>query len=209
MAQFRRAGSGESHVRHPHKESGTQRDGRGVRGHRIPFCRPDREGRQGDLVRQREGEAKRQLPYAPRRQHPHSRQYGVSAPLVGIYLAEPVYVADIPHIQNGSYVPRICPNQKDQVPRTMWPELAVPLQEQKPLVLFPGQLLKVNGVLCRYKGFSISGNKWVLQDPRKSFSEGDPLKGFPISSIAKPEDLQLINEDILGECFKDLEASEE
>lgn len=128
---------------------------------------------------------------------------------LGMYLAEPIYAADLPYIKNGSYVPRICPGQTEQAPRTMWPELDVSLQERKPIVLFPGQLIKVNGVFCRYKQFKIAGNKWVLFDPRKFSSGEEPLKGVPISSVAKPEGLQLINEDILGKCFKEAETSEE
>lgn len=91
----------------------------------------------------------------------------------------------------------------------MWPELDISLKEQKPIVLFPGQLIKVNGVLCRYKQFKIAGNKWVLFDPRKFSLGEEPLKGLPISSVAKPEGLQLVNEDILGKCFKEAETSEE
>lgn len=128
---------------------------------------------------------------------------------LGMYLAEPIYAADLPYIKNGSYVPRICPGQTEQAPRAMWPELDISLKVQKPIVLFPGQLIKVNGVLCRYKQFKIAGNKWVLFDPRKFSSGEEPLKGVPISSVAKPEGLQLINEDILGKCFKEAETSEE
>lgn len=124
----------------------------------------------------------------------------------GGYIAEPIYAADLPAIKNGTYVPRRCPAQGKQMPRTMWPVIDQSMQVHEPIVLFPGQCIRVNGTLCRYKTFGISSNTWVLLDPCSQFIAAagqklEPLKGLPISSIAKPEDLELVSEDILGECF--------
>ncbi|MCI7505301.1 MAG: type II CRISPR RNA-guided endonuclease Cas9 [Coriobacteriaceae bacterium] len=120
----------------------------------------------------------------------------------GCYLMEPVYYADIPFLDNG-YEPKVIPPQTSKRPRELWDPVPETAAETEPLVLFSGDMLCVNGEYKRFSGVDIAACAWKLTDP---ITGSDATKGFPLSSVVKPEDLRVVHEDILGRCFHSLKG---
>lgn len=121
----------------------------------------------------------------------------------GSYLIEPVYYADVAAIRAGTYVPRSIPRASERRTRDRWPEIPPAAMARKPVELRMGNALQIGSELARFKTVMISTNQWVLADIRKL--GGGPLKGLPLSQIGPNTEFQVIDEDILGLCYGDLE----
>ena len=116
----------------------------------------------------------------------------------GEYLREPVYYSDIAFIKNGSYTPRYCVTDKA---RCNWPLVPLDIVEnQEPIILRRGQLLTIGGEMMRFIQFNTSDNALWLSQLKKF-----PKRTAPKESIGKatsPNFIEVIHEDILGDCFK-------
>lgn len=118
----------------------------------------------------------------------------------GRYYAEPVYFNDIPHLSDPGRRPR---HPAKGTARPLWPEIPEEALRDRPLVLHAGQLISVNGLVARYKGFMISTNQWSVE----SALSGEEVKGFPtIASLSAADELELVDEDAIGEVWNRLRA---
>lgn len=116
----------------------------------------------------------------------------------GKWYAEPVYYADIPAIKNGTYVPRA---GKISVARNAWEPIPEAARRTKPLVLFRGDVISMDGHTARYWSFGIS----TLTLKTKDLITGTEYKGFPtLSKWSKDSYPKKIQEDCLGHCYKGL-----
>lgn len=117
----------------------------------------------------------------------------------GKYYAEPVYYADIPAIANGTYIPRAI---EVHVARTSWKPVPDAALKNKPLVLFRGDVLSVDGTVARYWSIDIAGRRLAMRDLRTD----EPITSFPsIASWSSSNDNRVICEDCLGHCYEHLE----
>lgn len=116
----------------------------------------------------------------------------------GKWYAEPVYYADIPAIKNGTYVPRA---GKATVARNAWEAIPEAAHRTKPLVLFCGDVISMDGHTARYWSFSIN----TLTLKTKDLITGDDYKDFPtLGKWSKDSYPKIIQEDCLGHCYKGL-----
>jgi len=115
------------------------------------------------------------------------------------YLPEPVYYADLASIANGSYEPKVFTRGK---PRPMWKPLPESAKGFSTTLRY-GSPLKVKGALVRFQQFHSSAGDWYLNDIRHLGAE--KLAGMTLASIRNKDDLVAIREDILGNCYSELE----
>ena len=118
----------------------------------------------------------------------------------GKYLIEPVYYADIPSLQNGSYIPRVIPEQTDKKDRSRWDEVPERIRETTPLVLFRNDAIDYKGTLMRFGTVKISSNTWILLDPLSNAKQ--VTEGFPLSGIGPGDMLEVVPEDVLGHSLR-------
>lgn len=78
----------------------------------------------------------------------------------GKWIADPVYCVDIPEYLTGRYVPRI---PKAHVPRNLWEPIPKALLNQRPIQLFFGDTVSIQGNIRIYCGYNINSMKWVLK----------------------------------------------
>ncbi|MDD2588191.1 MAG: type II CRISPR RNA-guided endonuclease Cas9 [Atopobiaceae bacterium] len=110
----------------------------------------------------------------------------------GRYYAEPVYYADIPAIKNGTYVPRAC---KNHVARTEWEPIPLAAMGHKPVTLFRGDVISLDGVLLRFWSFGITNCNMELHD----MHTGEAITPLlTVSSLGRDSALFVIQEDVLG-----------
>ncbi len=113
----------------------------------------------------------------------------------GKWYAEPVYYADIPAIQDGSYVPRAC---TIHVARTSWKPVPESALESKPIVLFFGDVLKVDNHLGRFMGININGCRLAMQ----SLIDKTEIRDWPsFGKWNKSTQVQVLQEDCIGHCY--------
>ena len=118
----------------------------------------------------------------------------------GKYYAEPVYYADIPLIRNGTYTPR---SVEVHVARTAWRAVPPSALKSKPIVLFRGDVLCVDGRLARFWSIDIYSRRMQMRDLRT----GEPVKDFPsIASWRADTAVSVLQEDCLGHCYLGLEG---
>lgn len=115
----------------------------------------------------------------------------------GKWYAEPVYYADIPAIRAGTYVPRAC---TIHVARVNWEPVPKSALISKPIVLFRGDVLMVDGRIGRYWSFAISSCRLTVQD----LCLGTIVdSGYPVtpSSWSSTTEVSILQEDCLGHCY--------
>lgn len=121
----------------------------------------------------------------------------------GRWYAEPVFYADIPFIQNGTYVPRAITIQR---PRTDWAPVPASAMAVPPVILFPKDAVEVDGHFGRFCGVNISSCKWIMKD----LLTKEELTGFPtIAKLGRDSVVRVIQEDVLGHCYRHLNEREE
>lgn len=115
----------------------------------------------------------------------------------GKWYAEPVYYADIPAIKAGTYVPRAC---TIHVARVNWKPVPEAAAQQKPVVLYPGDVLQVGSHVGRYRSFDISNCGLSVN----SLVNKDVIApGFPktLGGWGKDTQVRVLQEDCLGNCY--------
>lgn len=123
----------------------------------------------------------------------------------GCYLSEPVYYSDLGRMKSKTYSYIYCVRDK---PRCEWPEVPQRLIDStKPIVLRRGQLITFGGDLLRFQRFDSSGNKVILSELRKFSETARPKQ--PISKARSSDFVKVVEEDILGDCFKSVATLEE
>ncbi|WP_322154967.1 type II CRISPR RNA-guided endonuclease Cas9 [Paratractidigestivibacter sp.] len=119
----------------------------------------------------------------------------------GKWYAEPVYYADIPAIRAGTYVPRAC---MIHVARTNWEPIPKSVLRSKPIVLFFGDVLKVDGHIGRFAGLNIAGCRLTVL----SLNNKMELSDWPsFGSLGRDTEICVIQEDCLGHCYDNIVLS--
>lgn len=118
------------------------------------------------------------------------------AKVKGQWYGEPVYYADIPAIADGSYVPRY---MKAHSARNLWPEVPEAARMRKPLMIYPGDVVSINGQRARFRGVGINSANWEV-GPLFNLEEGRD-KWPTIASLGKDDVVVVVEEDVLGHCY--------
>lgn len=113
----------------------------------------------------------------------------------GKWYAEPVYYADIPAIKAGTYVPRAC---AIHVARVNWEPVPEAAMEAKPVVLFFGDVLSVDGHVGRFVGFDISGGRLA---PLNLLTKQEVPDWPSLGRWGKDTQVRVLQEDCLGHCY--------
>lgn len=120
----------------------------------------------------------------------------------GAWLAEPVYYAELPNIANKTYIAK---SLKSGVARSSWPVISQEVLDTRPITLFRGDVLLVDGAMARFWSININNAKLKMLD----ISTDEEVKGFPtINSWKSSTDVSVLEEDCLGHCYRDLLAIE-
>ena len=118
----------------------------------------------------------------------------------GRYYFEPVYYADVPRMDDASYVPRY---PVAGLAPAMWPEVPAEARGGRPIILHAGDVVRARGRAARYVSYTISGCNWKLAD----IVTGEPLKGFPsANSLCDDDGFEVMCEDVLGMAWRDVEG---
>ena len=118
----------------------------------------------------------------------------------GRYYFEPVYYADVPRMDDASYVPRY---PVAGLAPAMWPEVPAEARVGRPVILHAGDVVRARGRAARYVSYTISGCNWKLAD----IVTGEPLKGFPsANSLCDDDGFEVMCEDVLGMAWRDVEG---
>lgn len=118
----------------------------------------------------------------------------------GRYYFEPVYYADVPRMDDASYVPRY---PVAGLAPAMWPEVPAEARGGRPIILHAGDVVRARGRAARYVSYTISGCNWKLAD----ILTGEPLKGFPsANSLCDDDGFEVMCEDVLGMAWRDVEG---
>lgn len=118
----------------------------------------------------------------------------------GRYYFEPVYYADVPMMDDTSYVPRY---PVAGLAPAMWPEVPAEARGGRPIILHAGDVVRARGRAARYVSYTISGCNWKLAD----IVTGEPLKGFPsANSLCDDDGFEVMCEDVLGIAWRDVEG---
>lgn len=119
---------------------------------------------------------------------------------MGRYYFEPVYYADVPRMDDASYVPRY---PVAGLAPAMWPEVPAEACGGRPIILHAGDVVRARGRAARYVSYTISGCNWKLAD----IVTGEPLKGFPsANSLCDDDGFEIMCEDVLGMAWRDVEG---
>ncbi len=114
----------------------------------------------------------------------------------GKWYAEPVYYADLPARQAGTYVPKAC---KGKTARINWDPIPDSALSQKPVVLFFGDVLQVDNHLARFRGININNCKLEFSS---LLLKDDEAKGVPtIGKWNASTTVKVFQEDCLGHCY--------
>lgn len=111
--------------------------------------------------------------------------------VVGAWYADPVYKADIPSLQDGTYVPRIA---KRGYGRSVWPCVPVRLLSQCPVELYRGDLVEVDGKVGRFAGYNIANGSWTFADPL----DGSEVEMPSIPSLSNETSLKVIRKGLVS-----------
>lgn len=118
----------------------------------------------------------------------------------GRYYFEPVYYADVPRMDDASYVPRY---PVAGLAPAMWPEVPAEARGGRPIILHAGDVVRARGRAARCVSYTISGCNWKLAD----IVTGEPLKGFPsANSLCDDDGFEVMCEDVLGMAWRDVEG---
>lgn len=118
----------------------------------------------------------------------------------GRHYFEPVYYADVPRMDDASYVPRY---PVAGLAPAMWPEVPAEARVGRPVILHAGDVVRARGRAARYVSYTISGCNWKLAD----IVTGEPLKGFPsANSLCDDDGFEVMCEDVLGMAWRDVEG---
>lgn len=110
----------------------------------------------------------------------------------GRYYAEPIYYDDVPRLSDPDYVPR---TPVRGIARVKWPAVPDEARHERPLTIFPGEIVVSRGVAARFQGFKISTLGWIFVDPVTR----ERADGFPsISSLCDEDGFRVVSEDVLG-----------
>ena len=113
----------------------------------------------------------------------------------GQWYADPIYVADLPALENGTYVPRIA---KAHVGRKSWEPIPERVLEGRPVEIYLGDVVRVGEWVGRLQGFNIGGVRWAIVDPLTR----EEIGGFPtIGSLGNEMVPVVVREDVLGRCW--------
>ena len=122
----------------------------------------------------------------------------------GKWYAEPVYYADMPAIQAGTYVPRAC---KIHAARVNWDPVPSAALHQEPVVLFFGDVLQVDNCLARFKGIGISNCN--LEFDSLLIKDRKARAVLTFGKWNKDTIVKVFQEDCLGHCYKDISLNPE
>ncbi len=121
----------------------------------------------------------------------------------GRWYAEPVYYADVPQSDTTEYVPKA---YSRGVARVNWEEVPPTARQNQPLVLFAGDVLRVDDHLGRFRRFKISNGQLFLD----SLIDGEQIKGWPqIAKWNAGTQVSVFQEDCLGHCYENIELNPE
>lgn len=109
---------------------------------------------------------------------------------VGRWYADPVYMADIPALQDGTYVPRIA---KAHCGRETWEPIPAEVLDGTPIEIYLGDLVQIGDLVGRYNGFDIANANWSFAHPLT----GEALKAPTVGALGGELSPRLIREDIL------------
>ncbi len=113
----------------------------------------------------------------------------------GKWYAEPVYYADIPDMLAGAYVPRAC---TIRVARVAWNPVPDTALSSDPVILFPGDVLRVGNHIARYVSMGITNCNLEL----KNILSNERITDFPsFDSWGKNTEVEVIEQDCLGHSF--------
>ena len=116
----------------------------------------------------------------------------------GKWYAEPVYYADIPAMRDGTYVPRAC---TIHVARFNWEPVPETALTSKPVTVFFGDVLKVDGHIGRFAGLNINSCRLTMQ----SIVDKTELSDWPsFGSWGNQTQVSVPQEDCLGHCYDGL-----
>lgn len=115
----------------------------------------------------------------------------------GQWYADPVYYADLPAMQSGSYVPRIA---RAHTGRKLWQPIDLVAVSGEPLQIYLGDVVRVGGQVGRFAGLNIDTVGWEILDPLTSERLAFPTIG-KLDNSSSPA---VIREDILGHCWRGL-----
>lgn len=120
----------------------------------------------------------------------------------GKWYADPVYVADMPALEAGTYVPRIA---KQGYGRKKWKPVPDTALENPPVIVHFGDAIRVGDAVGRYAGFDISTAQWRVVD----LLTGEKIK-FPsiVSDLNNKTVPEVVREDVLGHCWREDGGSE-
>lgn len=122
----------------------------------------------------------------------------------GKWYAEPVYCADIPAIQNGSYVPKY---QKQKVARNSWLPVPDSAMHNEPLVLFQGDVLIIDSHIGRFWTYAIGGGTLNILS---LLDKNEKAECFPpISKWVNSVEVRVLQEDCLGHCYDGISINPE
>ena len=121
----------------------------------------------------------------------------------GKYLVEVVFRADLARLKDRTYVPRFIPKGTEAKHRGMWEKVPERAKVIKPIEIYPGDCVSIGGGVYRYVTTNISSGKIEF----KEIDSDVEAKNYPTIKNWNPNDCKpmVISEDILGECFKNLE----
>lgn len=124
---------------------------------------------------------------------------------MGKWYAEPVYFADLPALKAGRHVPLAC---KIHVARAVWEPVPESVLSSKPIVLFRGDVLVVDGHIGRYWTLNINSCRLEV---RNILSGGPADAAFPVvpGSWSAATQIQVLQEDCLGHCYAGMRLSPE
>lgn len=82
--------------------------------------------------------------------------------VVGGWYANPLYKADLPDLRKGTYVPKAV---KPRHGRSAWLEIPERMLEQKPVEIYRGDLVEIDGKNGCFVGYNIANGSWTFVDP--------------------------------------------
>ena len=108
----------------------------------------------------------------------------------------------MPALKSGEYVPLAA---RVHVARAAWEPLPESALALEPIVLFRGDVLRVDGVMARYWSFNINSVRLELQP----LVAGDDISRFPtLGKWDSDTTVELVEEDCLGHCYRGQRALE-
>lgn len=117
----------------------------------------------------------------------------------GKWYADPIYYADLPALQNGTYVPRIAQAHRGRQTWKPIPEHVLALKSKR-ILLYRGMTIRVGDHIGRYAGFDIDSARWKVNH----LITGEQIQFPTIGKLSYQNRPYVIHEDVLGNCWNDL-----